>query len=161
MPIAGLAYYLSPPRSFGDLWTDPIHAVFYFVFVMVSCAIFSKFWIDISGSSAKDVQKQLIQNEMMLQGKRDDSMIKELNRYIPVAAALGGMAIGALTIVADFMGAIGSGNVLCCWRYSNFVYYYRNWYSACCDYYLRLLRDVPERERRTRWCRVYVVNSMI
>jgi len=32
-----------------------------------------------------------------------------LERYIPVAAAFGGMCIGALTVVADFMGAIGSG----------------------------------------------------
>ena len=47
----------------------------------------------------------------MLQGHRDSpaSLKKELNRYIPTAAAFGGMCIGALTIVADFMGAIGSG----------------------------------------------------
>lgn len=32
-----------------------------------------------------------------------------LNRYIPTAAAFGGMCIGALTIIADFLGAIGSG----------------------------------------------------
>ena len=31
------------------------------------------------------------------------------NRYIPTAAAFGGMCIGALTVVADFLGAIGSG----------------------------------------------------
>lgn len=45
------------------------------------------------------------------QGHRDSpaSLKKELNRYIPTAAAFGGMCIGALTIVADFMGAIGSG----------------------------------------------------
>ena len=36
-------------------------------------------------------------------------IMKELNRYIPTAAAFGGMCIGALTVVADFMGAIGSG----------------------------------------------------
>jgi len=36
-------------------------------------------------------------------------MIKYLNRYIPTAAAFGGMAIGLLSVVADFMGAIGSG----------------------------------------------------
>ena len=36
-------------------------------------------------------------------------MINHLNRYIPTAAAFGGMCIGALSIVADFMGAIGSG----------------------------------------------------
>lgn len=48
---------------------------------------------------------------MHLQGHRDtqSSLKKELNRYIPTAAAFGGMCIGALTIVADFMGAIGSG----------------------------------------------------
>ena len=47
----------------------------------------------------------------MLQGHRDtvQSLKKELNRYIPTAAAFGGMCIGALTIIADFMGAIGSG----------------------------------------------------
>ncbi len=45
------------------------------------------------------------------QGHRDtvQALKKELNRYIPIAAAFGGMCIGALTIVADFMGAIGSG----------------------------------------------------
>ena len=31
-----------------------------------------------------------------------------LNRYIPTAAAFGGACIGALTIVADFLGAIGA-----------------------------------------------------
>lgn len=47
----------------------------------------------------------------LVQGHRDtvQSLKKELNRYIPTAAAFGGMCIGALTIVADFMGAIGSG----------------------------------------------------
>jgi len=32
-----------------------------------------------------------------------------MNRYIPIAATLGGIAVGLLTIIADFMGAIGSG----------------------------------------------------
>jgi len=46
---------------------------------------------------------------MVIKGHRDTSMIKELNRYIPTAAAFGGLCIGALSILADFMGAIGSG----------------------------------------------------
>jgi len=32
-----------------------------------------------------------------------------MNQYIPTAAMLGGMSIGLLTIIADFLGAIGSG----------------------------------------------------
>ena len=45
----------------------------------------------------------------MIEGLREDSMVRHLNRYIPIAAAFGGMCIGALSIFADFMGAIGSG----------------------------------------------------
>merc|ERR1712045_84223 len=90
-------------------WEDPIHALFYVAFVLVSCALFSKTWIDVSGSSARDVAKQLKDQQMMMQGHRDSEMSRVLNRYIPTAAAFGGACIGALTIVADFLGAIGSG----------------------------------------------------
>jgi len=66
-------------------------------------------WIEVSGSSAKDVAKQLKDQQMFMQGHRECNLEKELNRYIPTAAAFGGMCIGALTVIADFMGAIGSG----------------------------------------------------
>jgi len=46
---------------------------------------------------------------MTIKGHRDTSLEKELNRYIPTAAAFGGMCIGALSVFADFVGAIGSG----------------------------------------------------
>lgn len=44
-----------------------------------------------------------------MRGHRDSSLERELNRYIPTAAAFGGLAIGALSVMADFIGAIGSG----------------------------------------------------
>merc|ERR1712066_33940 len=55
IPVGGLAYYISPPNTFSDIWEDPIHALFYVAFVLVSCALFSKTWIEVSGSSARDV----------------------------------------------------------------------------------------------------------
>eukprot|EP00996_Jenningsia_fusiforme_P000459 NODE_1402_length_1550_cov_130.055296_g1263_i0.p1 GENE.NODE_1402_length_1550_cov_130.055296_g1263_i0~~NODE_1402_length_1550_cov_130.055296_g1263_i0.p1 ORF type:complete len:496 (-),score=97.78 NODE_1402_length_1550_cov_130.055296_g1263_i0:63-1490(-) len=111
IPVGGLAYYVSAPNSFGDMLADPFHAIFYVVFVLTTCALFSKAWIDVSGSSARDVAKQLREQQMVLRGHRniESSMVKELNRYIPTAAAFGGMCIGALTVAADFLGAIGSG----------------------------------------------------
>lgn len=39
-------------------------------------------------------------------------MVYELNRYIPTAAAFGGICVGALSVFADFIGAIGSGTGL-------------------------------------------------
>jgi len=109
VPIGGLAYYISPPTTFYEIWSDPIHAVFYLAFVLTSCALFSKTWIEVSGQSARDVAKQLRDNQMVFQGQRDQSLLHVLNMYIPVAAAFGGMCIGLLTIIADFLGAIGSG----------------------------------------------------
>ena len=46
---------------------------------------------------------------MVMPGHRDSNLQRELNRYISTAAAFGGMCIGALTVTADMMGAIGSG----------------------------------------------------
>lgn len=109
IPVAGLAYYISPPRDMQDIIADPIHTVVYIAFVLITCALFSKFWLMFSGQSSDEVVKGLIDQQMFLAGHRDTSMVSEFNRYIPVAAALGGMCIGALTIIADFMGAIGSG----------------------------------------------------
>lgn len=41
---------------------------------------------------------------MVMRGHRDKSMVHELNRYIPTAAAFGGLCIGALSVLADFLG---------------------------------------------------------
>jgi len=40
IPVGGLAYYISPPTSFTDIWVDPLHALIYVAFVLVSCALF-------------------------------------------------------------------------------------------------------------------------
>ena len=42
--------------------------------------------------------------------RSDQQTMKEvLDRYIPTAAAFGGLCIGALSVMADLLGAIGSG----------------------------------------------------
>jgi len=115
VPVGGLAYYVSPPHSVAEIVGDPIHALFYLIFILGTCGWFSKTWIEVSGSASKDVAKNLKEQGLTVIGHRatkgdtDASVIKVLDRYIPIAATFGGMCIGALTVVADFMGAIGSG----------------------------------------------------
>jgi len=109
IPVGGIAYYISPPISWADILADPFRALFYVTFVLTACALFSKTWPEVSGSSARDVAKQLRDQQMTMRGHRDISLEKELQRYIPTAAAFGGLCIGFLSVVADFMGAIGSG----------------------------------------------------
>ncbi|KAF1778185.1 SecY conserved site [Phytophthora cactorum] len=109
VPVGGAAYYMSAPSNLAQIMYDPIRFVIYVIFILGSCALFSKTWIEISGSSARDVAKQLRDQQMVMKGHRDSSIVHVLNRYIPTAAAFGGMCIGALSMVADLLGAIGSG----------------------------------------------------
>ena len=110
------------PRA-GELMRDPVHAVLYLIFILTSCALF-KTWIEVSGSSLKDVAKQLLSNNV-LKGHCKNSLYHELNRYIPAAAAFGGMCIGLLNVLADF------------WRHRQ-----RHRHPAGRDYHLPVLRGV-------------------
>jgi protein transport protein SEC61 subunit alpha len=105
----GFAYYLSPPHKWSDALVDPFHFVVYVILTLSACAFLSKAWIEVSGSSPRDVAKQLRDQNMVMRGHREGSMYKVLKKIIPTAAACGGLCIGVLSIVADMMGAIGSG----------------------------------------------------
>ena len=45
--------------SLADVALHPFHALFYLTFMLTVCAFFSKTWIEVSGSSARDVAKNL------------------------------------------------------------------------------------------------------
>lgn len=106
---SGIAYYISPPHSLKAVVLDPIHTVVYVSFMLTACALFSKTWIEVSGSGPRDVAKQLKEQQLVMAGHREESLYKELKRVIPTAAAFGGATIGALSVAADLMGALGSG----------------------------------------------------
>ncbi|KAH0058116.1 SecY protein, partial [Aureobasidium melanogenum] len=109
LPISGLVYYMSPPLNFKDALLDPVHTALFIAYMLIACAAFSKTWIEVSGSSPRDVAKQLKEQGLVMAGHRDESMYRELKRVIPTAAAFGGACIGALSIVSDLVGALGSG----------------------------------------------------
>ncbi|KAG1857333.1 SecY subunit domain-containing protein [Suillus subalutaceus] len=96
-------------RAVAEAFLDPIHTVLYITFVVSACALFSKTWIEVSGSGPREIAKQLKDQQMVMAGHREGSMYKELKRVIPTAAAFGGAILGLLSVAADLMGAIGSG----------------------------------------------------
>ena len=108
--VGGLAYYFLPPNSVSDIVNNPVHFFVYLAFVTITCALFSKLWLELSGRSSKDVLKSFHDNNVNISGlNRDTSMIKHLNRYIPIAAIFGGMCIALLSVFSDLIGTIGSG----------------------------------------------------
>ncbi len=62
---SGVAYYISPPRTLHAALVDPIHTVLYILFMTSVCAIFSKTWIEVSGSGPRDIAKQLKDQQLV------------------------------------------------------------------------------------------------
>ncbi|GME79170.1 unnamed protein product [Ambrosiozyma monospora] len=106
---SGVAYYMQPPFSLTEALLDPIKTVIYISFVLGTCAFFSKTWIEVSGTSPRDVAKQFKDQGLVIAGHRETSVYKELKRIIPTAAAFGGATIGALSVISDLSGCLGSG----------------------------------------------------
>lgn len=109
VPVSGIVYYLSAPRGFVDAVFSPVHTVVYFIISIATCAYLSKVWVDISGSTSRDVARQLKDQQLAIAGFRDASMYKELQRVIPTAAAFGGAVLAIIATAGDILGVIGSG----------------------------------------------------
>jgi protein transport protein SEC61 subunit alpha len=130
-PIWGVSYIISPPESVFDLAARPLHSLFYVGFMLLSCGLFARMWIELSNSGPIDVyrmiQKQygaafghrdvdvldIANAKVVLAGKQlkkgGKPLLVELQRVIPLAALVGGMCIALLSITADLFGAIGTG----------------------------------------------------
>jgi protein transport protein SEC61 subunit alpha len=109
IPVGGLAYWISPPGSILEFFRHPFHVVFYSVFVLAACTFFARYWIEVTHSGSREVAKNLKEHNLTMKGYRDTTVVAVLDRYIPTTAALGGFALGALLVMADLLGCIGSG----------------------------------------------------
>jgi protein transport protein SEC61 subunit alpha len=53
VPVGGLIYYITSPRTLFEALRDPIHTIIYAIFIVGSCALFSRTWIEVSGQGPK------------------------------------------------------------------------------------------------------------
>ena len=56
---------MSPPHTLQATLIDPIHTILYIGFMVTACALFSKTWIEVSGSGPRDIAKQLKDQQMV------------------------------------------------------------------------------------------------
>ncbi|KAL1947013.1 hypothetical protein VTO73DRAFT_13974 [Trametes versicolor] len=84
--MSGMVYCMSPPHMLHEALVDPVHTLICIAFMVTACVIFSK-----------------------RSSRRKGSMYKGLKCVVPTAAVLSGAILSLLSIVADFIGAIGGG----------------------------------------------------
>ena len=109
VPVGDIVYYLSAPHGLIDAIFHPVHTLVYASLTTIVCAYLSKLWTDVSGSSSRDVARQLKDQQVTIAGYRDVSMYKELNRVILPAASIGGATLAIASVLADVLCSIGTG----------------------------------------------------
>lgn len=107
----GLAYYVIGPRGLASVFEDPVRAVVYAGMLITFSVLFAKFWVQISGLAPEKVAEQLISAGMQVPGfRRSPEIIAGIIRkYIRTVTILGGLIIGTVASVADYLAVFGSG----------------------------------------------------
>jgi len=110
-PVGGLAYYVTSPQNLQGVAADPVRAMGYLGILVAFCAVFSVIWLEVGGLGPQKVAQQLMDSGMEIPGYRRSGKPIELilKRYIPVVTILGGVVVGLIAGLADFLGAFGSG----------------------------------------------------
>lgn len=103
----GLAFYFSAPASLTSSLLSPIRAVVYTATLVGLSTFYAQKWSVISGSGPKDIAQQFKDQSIIMAGKRDASVAKELSRTIPVAAVTGAAALVGVSVLGELAGAAG------------------------------------------------------
>lgn len=111
--VPGLYGILRPDNIVNQL-TDPMvlaHLLVYTIVFLFLCVLFGKFWVQTTGLGPEKVAQQIQQGGMQIPGFRRDprTVRKVLERYIPQITIISSIAVGLLAVIADLMGAIGTG----------------------------------------------------
>jgi preprotein translocase subunit SecY len=110
-PVGGLAYYVTPVQNIQGVAAEPVRAAVYLAILVSFCAVFSLIWLEVGGLGPSKVAQQLMDSGMQIPGYRRSGRPIEsiLKRYIPVVTILGGIIVGLVAGLADFLGVFGSG----------------------------------------------------
>jgi preprotein translocase subunit SecY len=98
---------------FGGMILVPeiAHIIIYTLVLVILAVVFGKFWIELTGQSAKSVAEQLEDVGWQIPGFRRDPRVVEgiLNKYIPTITVLGSIFVALLAALATLTGAVGTG----------------------------------------------------
>lgn len=105
--VDGIAFYLTAPSSLAESAFSPIRAVVFSALVVVLSITFARTWAFTSGSAPKDIAKQFKDQSIVIAGKRDASVAKELNKVVTSAATTGAALLSALALSGELLGSSG------------------------------------------------------
>ena len=111
IPTGGLAYYVIGPRGLANVLADPVRAILYAVLLITFAVLFAKFWVQVGGLGPQKVAEQLVEAGMQVPGFRRSPAIvaKIVEKYISTVTIVGGLIVGIIGSVADYLNVFGTG----------------------------------------------------
>ncbi|NJE25453.1 preprotein translocase subunit SecY [Thermococcus sp. MV5] len=109
--ISGFVRYVLPPRDIFSVTADPLRALVYALLTITFSLIFGFLWVELTGLDARSIARQLQRAGLQIPGFRRDPRILErvLQRYIPYVTFWGAFTLAVVAVLADFLGALGTG----------------------------------------------------
>ncbi len=109
--LSGFVTYVIPPRDIYHVMADPLRALVFALMTIFWALIFGFLWVELTGLDAKSIARQLQRAGLQIPGFRRDPRILErvLNRYIPYVTFWGSFTLAIVAVLADFLGALGTG----------------------------------------------------
>lgn len=104
--------FFSPSTSLISSILSPLKTLGFFVILLTTSTYFANHWSLISGSAPKDIAAQFKDQGILLSGRRDISISKELSRVIPVAAVSGAAVLTLIAEAGEILGARGKGSAI-------------------------------------------------
>lgn len=105
----GLVSLLTPPHSLTAALLHPIQSATYASSLVAASALIAISWLVVSGSGPQELAKQFKEQQLVIAGHREGSMVRELKKVLPTAAASGAALLAALAVVGDVLGVYGGG----------------------------------------------------
>ncbi|KAM3280355.1 hypothetical protein ACQJBY_047257 [Aegilops geniculata] len=109
IPISGVAHYATTPPTWADLARDPVHVTLYAVLLLMGCALISASWFGVRVYSRKYVARLLGRQIPVTPAQPGSIPTNRWKRHVAMIALLVGLCVGALTLMAGFIGVPGSG----------------------------------------------------
>lgn len=105
--IGGIAFYFTAPSSIVESVLSPIRAVVFSASILFLSIAFARSWAFTSGSAPKDIAKQFKEQSIVIAGKRDASVAKELTKTVTNAAGTGAAILSVISLAGELLGSSG------------------------------------------------------
>ncbi|RLF90303.1 preprotein translocase subunit SecY, partial [Thermococci archaeon] len=110
-PISGFILYVIPPRNIFTVIDHPVRALVYLLMTVTFSVLFGFLWVELTGLDARSIARQLQRAGLQIPGFRRDPRTLErvLQKYIPYVTFWGSLTVALIAVLADFLGALGTG----------------------------------------------------